>query len=166
MNKLLIFALLLLAENCIAQCPFPVILQSDSNCLGAKLTVNTTDNISKIIWYSGNTPVDSVSAITYTSKLMGGGNGEGSAANQLNFPNGIYMDASGNVYVSDAGNYRVQKFAPGSTVGITVAGGNGGGSAANQLGFTRGIYVDLNGDIYVVDESNNRVQKWTSVATT
>ena len=166
MYKLLLFTFLAFAGKGFAQCTLPVMLESNGNCLGAQLTVNTSANISKIIWYSGNTPVDSVISSSYTSTLIAGGNGQGSAANQFDFPNGIYRDVSGNTYVSDAGNNRVQKFAPGSNIGVTVAGGNGGGSAANQLAFPRGIYVDVNGDIYVVDELNNRIQKWAAGATT
>ena len=55
------------------------------------------------------------------------------------------MDASGNVYVADINNYRVQRWAPGATSGVTVAGGNGSGSAANQLCVPDGVAVDASG---------------------
>ena len=89
-----------------------------------------------------------------------GGNGEGSAANQLNGPNGIVLDASGFIYVADHENNRIQKWAPGATEGFTVAGGNGEGSAANQLNGPNGIALDASGNLYVADEQNHRVQKW------
>lgn len=41
---------------------------------------------------------------------VAGGNGIGSAANQLNSPNDIFVDAVGNIYVADAENHRIQKF--------------------------------------------------------
>ncbi len=96
---------------------------------------------------------------------VAGGNGYGSNANQLSYPSSVYVDATGNVYVSDLYNNRVQKWAPGATSGTTVAGGNGGGSSANQLYYPMGIFVDALGNIYVADRYNYRVQKWAAGAT-
>ena len=70
------------------------------------------------------------------------------------------MDLSGNVYVADTYNHRIQKWTPGATSGITVAGGNGQGAAANQLDNPYGVYVDDSGNVYVADTENHRVQKW------
>jgi sugar lactone lactonase YvrE len=95
--------------------------------------------------------------------IVAGGNYFGSAANQLTEPTGVFVDASGNIYVSDQGNNRIQKFPPGSssaTNGITVAGGNGFGSAANQLAEPTGVFVDASGNIYVSDQGNNRILKF------
>ena len=91
---------------------------------------------------------------------MAGGNGRGSAANQLNYPNDIALDASGNIYVCDRDNHRIQKWAPGATEGITVAGGNGYGSGASKLWEPHGVAVDAFGNIYIGDTYNERVQKW------
>src|SRR5438132_4420345 len=91
-----------------------------------------------------------------------------SAANQLSYPAGVFLDATGNIFVADAGNNRIQRWAPGATQGVTVAGGNGPGSAANQLAappsFTVvsssfGVFVDASGNIFVADYNNNRIQK-------
>ena len=165
MNKFLLVAFLTIVHNGFSQCPFPVSLDSTGNCLDATLKVNTTNTISRIIWYNGSMPLDTVYSTTFTSKLIAGGNGEGPAANQFNFPDAIYIDAPGNLYVSDGGNYRVQKFSPGASNGTTVAGGNGPGGAANQVDFPRGLYVDPSGNIYVAEDNNNRVQKWAPGAT-
>ena len=40
---------------------------------------------------------------------VAGGNGYGSAANQLYWPRDIIVDASGNYYIADAQNNRIQK---------------------------------------------------------
>jgi len=102
---------------------------------------------------------------TSTSKCAGvtvaGGNLAGSAANQLNWPHGVALDAAGNLYVADTFNNRVQRWAPGATAGVTVASGDGYGSTANWPFDPRGLAVDSNLNLYVVDDDNNRVQKWS-----
>ena len=52
--------------------------------------------------------------------VVAGGNNNGTAANQLKDPTGVYVDSSGNVYVSDAGNYRVVKWEPSAKTGTVV----------------------------------------------
>jgi gliding motility-associated-like protein len=100
-----------------------------------------------------------------TGVTVAGGNGYGSAPNQLSAPTGIFVDAAGNVYICDTDNSRVQKWSPGATSGVTVAGGKGDGSAANQLYNPLGIFVDNYGNIYISDYNNARVQKWAPGAT-
>ncbi|MEJ0079926.1 MAG: NHL repeat-containing protein [Puia sp.] len=97
--------------------------------------------------------------------VVAGGNGFGNAPDQFDHPVGIFVDHNSNLYVADLDNHRVQKFALGSTVGVTVAGGNGPGFAANQLQFPTAVFVDEAGNVYVVDDGNHRVQKWAPGAT-
>jgi sugar lactone lactonase YvrE len=97
---------------------------------------------------------------------VAGGNGAGSAANQLDFPGSVWVDSAGNVYVADVFNNRVQEWVPGATSGVTVAGGNGSGSAPNQLSFPFGVFVDGAGNVYVADGLNYRIQEWAPGATT
>lgn len=52
----------------------------------------------------------------------------GSANNQFSAAQNVVVDKQGNIYVADANNYRVLKFAPGSSTGTVVAGGNGQGA--------------------------------------
>jgi gliding motility-associated-like protein len=91
---------------------------------------------------------------------VAGGNGAGTAANQVAIPRGLYVDAAGNIYVSDEVNDRVQEWAPGAAFGVTIAGGNGEGGLQNQLYKPKGITVDGQGYVYIADASNNRIQKW------
>jgi len=106
---------------------------------------------------------------TYTiSTVAGGGssfgdNGQATSA-QLNDPWRIAVDALGNLYIADTGNYRVRKVANG--VITTVAGngtqgfsGDGGPATSAQLGSPFGVAVDSAGNLYIADEGKNRVRK-------
>jgi len=135
------------------QISFPTGLFVDANM--NLYIVDQGDGVSRIQkWAPGAT-----SGIT-----VAGGNGNGPAPNQLDNPEDVFVDPSGNVYVADLTNHRVQKWAPGATSGITVAGGNGEGSAPNQLSYPNSVCVDGNGNVYVSDQ-NGRVQKWAPGAT-
>jgi len=90
---------------------------------------------------------------------------DGTDASHLWVPNGMTLDAAGNMYIADSANNRIQKWAPNATVGITVAGGNVYGDAMNQLGNPQGVAVDSDGNIYIADMPNNRIQKWAPNAT-
>lgn len=169
MKRLLFIISALFTNTSFSQCPFPITLATTGNCSGDTLHISASNrSISKIIWYNGSVIVDSAAASSGSGITVAGGNGFGSAANQFFSPQSIYLDASGNLYVSDAVNERIQKFPPGSTSltnGITVAGGNGGGNGANQLDYPIGICIDAAGNLYIADELNQRVQKWAPGAT-
>ncbi|CAF4343642.1 unnamed protein product, partial [Adineta steineri] len=102
--------------------------------------------------------------------VAAGGNGAGSALNQLNSPDGVYYDYlyTNALYVTDQNNYRTMKFPSGSTSstnGAVVAGGNSVGSGANQLNSPQSVVVDSSGALYIADGSNNRIQRWLQGAT-
>jgi len=82
--------------------------------------------------------------------IVAGGNGYGSAANQLAAPTGLFIEGS-NLYICDTDNYRVQKWIIGASAGTTVARTSG-----NPLG----VYVDGSKNIYVSDYTGYAVQKW------
>ena len=73
----------------------------------------------------------------------------------------IDVDEDGYVYVSDAGNDRVQKFEPDGTF-VTMWGETG--LQDGLLDRVRSMTVDANGDILTLDGSGDfagRIQKWT-----
>ncbi|MGH7163985.1 MAG: hypothetical protein ACREIS_00495 [Nitrospiraceae bacterium] len=78
-------------------------------------------------------------------------------AGQLRSPWGIAVDGNGDVFVTDTGNQRVQKFDREGNF-LTQWGGFGGGDG--QFNFPYGIAVDARGSIFVVDSGNTRVQQF------
>lgn len=94
----------------------------------------------------------------------GGGLGPGHAsspqaqeAGQFRSPWGITLDGSGDVYITDTGNQRVQKFDREGNF-VTQWGGFGGGDG--QFNFPYGVGVDARGSVFVVDSGNTRVQQF------
>lgn len=87
---------------------------------------------------------------------------QGSGYGQFDRPYGIALDSSGNVYVTDSENYRIQKFTSDGTY-LTEWGSQGSGNG--QLYRPRGIVVDSSGNVYVCDTINHRIQKLQPVST-
>ena len=81
---------------------------------------------------------------------------------QFKEPSDVATDSSGNVYVSDRNNHRVQKF---DSEGFFLAQWGGMGSGDGQFVFPEGIATDSAGNVYVADRGNNRVQKFSSNGT-
>jgi len=70
------------------------------------------------------------------------------------------VDAAGNLYIADSGNYRVRKLAVDGTIS-TVAGtgvygnsGDGGPAISAQIGTPRGVTVDASGNLFIAFDQN------------
>lgn len=115
--------------------------------------------------------VDSLGTITTvagsgTAAFSGDG---GPATNaSITSPNGVRVDAIGNLYISDRDNYRLRKVDPTGII-TTVAGtgvpgfsGDGGPATSAQfsnIGGLTDIAVDPAGGIFIGDYGNHRVRK-------
>jgi len=83
----------------------------------------------------------------------------GTANGQFSHPAGIAVDASGNLWVVDENNDRVQKFnAKGEYLSSFGAPGSGDG----QFGRPTDIAIDASGNLWVTDAGNKRVEKFTA----
>ena len=88
----------------------------------------------------------------------GGSLGDG----EFDHPYGSAVDASGNVYVADAGNNRIQKF---TATGVFVTQWGTLGAGNGQFDTPWGVAVDGSGNVYVSDLWNARVQRFSSTGT-
>jgi tripartite motif-containing protein 71 len=75
----------------------------------------------------------------------------------LSFPNGIVVDAQGNIEVSDSNNGRLLVFNAAGKMLATVGSGIGEG----DLGLPRGAAIDDAGRLFVVDTSDHQVRVYT-----
>ena len=78
---------------------------------------------------------------------------------QFRFPTGIAVDSSGNMYVTDSWNNRVQKL---TAEGKFITKWGSRGSGDGQFRFPTGIAVDSSGNVYVADFANDRIEKFTA----
>ncbi|CAF2035287.1 unnamed protein product [Rotaria magnacalcarata] len=92
--------------------------------------------------------------------LVAGGNGNGRAMNQLDYPTCIFVDRQQNVYVSDSKNHRVVKWKKSATEGLVVAGGEVDGYSGILLCYPRGIFIDTLDTLYVAEFGNDRLTRW------
>lgn len=100
-----------------------------------------------------------------------GFSGDGGQAVQatLNAPQGIEIDAQGNIYVADTRNHRIRKIDATTKIINTIAGssnlpafsGDGGLAINAELANPLGIAFDKNGNIYIVDRQSHRIRKIT-----
>lgn len=97
----------------------------------------------------------------------GFGGDKGQAGNaSISAPQGIAVDAAGNIYFADLGNNRVRKI---DTQGIitTIAGNgkpsfSGEGGLATSAGMSPAdVAVDALGDLFIADQGNNRIREVT-----
>ena len=102
-------------------------------------------------------PADLKSAPPVPATMFEGGHGTGNG--QFDSPRGIATDPAGNIFISDTGNGRIEKF---SAAGAFVTSMGTKGAGYGQLGDPNGIAVDRTGNICVAEASNHRIQKLTA----
>ena len=84
----------------------------------------------------------------------------GNDGDHFNDPRGVAFDSTGNVYVAECGNHRVQIFSSTGTLLATL--GSGPGTGEQNFSCPAGVAVDGSGNIYVADSDNHRIQIFDS----
>jgi ELWxxDGT repeat protein len=92
--------------------------------------------------------------------------GSGNTA-RFNFPSGLDIDASGNIYVADMLNHRIRRITSAGLVSTFAGGGSSGGKLREDVNGTllnaRFFYpVDValatTGELYIADRSNHKIK--------
>jgi hypothetical protein len=119
------------------------------------------------------TPAGGVSTIAGIYMTEGGfpiggfQNGPGLQA-QFDFPVGLAVDSSGNLYVGDYNNCAIRKLttSPGLNIwdvstlaGSGVAGSDNGTGEDAEFNYPWGVTVDTAGNVYVADTENNEIRR-------
>ena len=116
----------------------------------------------------GNHAIRKISPAGVVSTLAGTGtrgfsSSFGDATGSFNFPFGVAVDSSGNVYVADSDNHAIRKISPTGVVSTLAGNGtagfvNGSGAAA-RFNTPYGVAVGANGDVYVADANNHAIRR-------
>lgn len=111
------------------------------------------------------TPAGIISTIAGNGSCFISGDGGPAIAARVQYPTGVAVDGTGNIYIADNGNNRVRKINTSGTIS-TIAGsptygfsGDGGPGTAAMVSSPVGIATDPSGNVYIADQNNNRIRK-------
>jgi sugar lactone lactonase YvrE len=114
--------------------------------------------------------VNQAGVLSIYAGVLGGGTGTptpGPATqSKFNTPNGVAVDGSGNLYVSDTGNNMIEKVNTSGVLSIVAGTGSAGaptvGSATNSMLNMPTSIGFAAGSLYIADTYNNEVEKLNS----
>jgi sugar lactone lactonase YvrE len=113
-----------------------------------------------------NLPNNIITTVAGNGSLTYSGDGGAATSAGVGWPNGVYLDAVGKLYIADTLG-RIREVDPNGII-TTVAGGgtNGlgdGGEATNaSLSFPTGVVLDSIGNLYIADLGSSRIRKVTT----
>ena len=133
------------------------------------LTIDAAGNIYVADFYNHRVrridPAGIITTVAGTGERGFGGDGGPATAARFNFPVGLAMDATGNLYVADRHNHRVRRIDREGYIS-TVAGtgefgseGDGGPATAAQVSYPQLLAVDGSGNLYLADYFHHRVRR-------
>ena len=135
-------------------------LAVDSN--GSVYVADTANHLVRKV-----TPYGEMSVIAGTGVAGFSGDGGPASQAQLQFPGGVAVDESGNIFVADSGNNRVRRVDPAGVI-RTIAGvggpgysGDGGPAWRATLNWPLALALGADGSLYVADAGNFRVRRLT-----
>jgi len=110
-----------------------------------------------------------ITTVVGTGEAGFDGDGGPSVAAKLRNPSSIVFDGAGNLYIGEAGNYRIRRVDRATGIITTIAGvgafgfdGDGGSALAAKFKNLSDLAIGPAGDLYVADAYNNRVRRISS----
>ncbi|CAF0856002.1 unnamed protein product [Adineta steineri] len=98
-----------------------------------------------------------------SASTVAGGHGQGHELNQLNHPQGFYVDDDDDsIYIADTNNHRIVQWKFGVNNGEIVAGKKGNGNGIDQLHTPMDVILNKEKKYLIIcDMGNYRVIKWS-----
>ncbi len=94
------------------------------------------------------------------------GDGDQATAAELNSPEGVALDNSGDLFIADSSNNAIREVNLETGIITTIAGdgtadysGDNGQATAAELNFPNGVAVNTSGDLFVADGDNNVIRE-------
>ncbi|CAF3863062.1 unnamed protein product [Rotaria sp. Silwood1] len=107
-----------------------------------------------------NIPIDAQWSQNGTT--VAGGNGPGNATNQLNWPQGFFVDDDQTMIIGDGKNHRIVQWKMRDKNGQVIAGGKGQGNRLDQLDCPTDVLIDKETySLIICDSENRRVVQWS-----
>jgi sugar lactone lactonase YvrE len=110
-----------------------------------------------------------ISTVAGTGAAGYSGDGGAATSAKLYLPQGVALDAAGNIYIADNYNFRIRKVAVSTGKISTVAGngtggesGDGGSATSAELAYPDAVALDAAGNIYIAEETGERIRKVTA----
>ncbi len=107
-----------------------------------------------------------ITTVAGTGSAGYNGDNQPATSAQLSWPNGLFTDASGNIYIADYWNNRIRKVDGATGIISLVAGkgmtgfqGDGGLATQARLNHPIGVFVNAYGDVYIADTDNHCIRK-------
>ena len=93
------------------------------------------------------------------------GDGGPATSAELDRPQGVFVDSSGNIYIADTHNNRIRKVSTTGTIttvagnGTGVSSGDGGAATSAGLASPTNVVVDASGNIFIAVSLNSRIRE-------
>ncbi len=93
------------------------------------------------------------------------GDGGPATSAALTSPEGLAVDATGNLYIADTANHRIRQLSPSGIISTVAGGGpfkfsgDGGPATSAALQFPGDVASDAAGNLYIADSLNHRIRK-------
>jgi trimeric autotransporter adhesin len=109
-----------------------------------------------------------ITTVAGTGSSGTGGDGGLATLASLNYPYGVAVDVSGNVYIADTLSHRVRVVTKSTGIITTIAGigssgssGDGGLATTAALSYPCDVTIDASGNVYIADTDNYRIRMVT-----